>query len=245
MKAARFSEYGGSEVLRVEEIAEPSPGKNQVLVKVKAGSINPFDIKLVAGMFKDMIPLRLPVTVGGDFAGMVVKSGEEVYGTAAVVGGGSGSLAEMAVVNVGNMAGKPKNISFVEAAALPLVGSSAVQAVEEQIKLKAGQKILIHGGAGGIGHVAIQVAKVLGAEVATTVSGEDREFVQGLGADRVVDYKTEDFGQVVKDYDAVFDTVGGEVATRPAQSQEAGGGPHLLLGAFPQSPGTERAAAKQ
>lgn len=220
MRAVQINRYGGYEVLEINENApRPSVGKGQVLVEVYAVSINPFDWKVRAGYMKEFMPLKFPVTLGGDFAGIVrevgnevsgLVRGDEVYGSASLFSGGSGSFAEFAEVRIGNAALKPKMTSFIEAAALPLVGSSAVQALQEHIKLQWGQKILIHGGAGGIGHIAIQLAKALGAYVATTVSLDHRDFVKQLGADEIVDYKLEKFEEKLKDFDAVFDTVGGE-----------------------------------
>lgn len=232
MKAAQYNAYGGPDVLEIRDVPGPTPGDAQLLVRVHAASINPFDITIMSGMFKDMMPLSFPTTPGGDFAGVVTAVGkgvidfavgDKVYGSANRVNGGSGSFAEQAVANAANTALKPKNITFVEAAALPLVGASAVQALEEHIKLKHGQKILIHGGAGGIGHIAIQLAKVIGAYVATTVGTRDVVFAKELGADEVIDYRTQIFETVLTDFDAVFDMVGGEVATKSFRVLKRGG----------------------
>jgi len=217
MKAVQINSYGGTEVLEVNnEAPRPVLSKGQVLVEVKAASINPFDVKISQGYLKDMAPLVFPATLGGDFSGAITelgdevsdfKKGDEVFGQAILLNGGSGSFAEYLASNTGNIAQKPSKASFDEAAALALVGASSVQALEDHIKLQKRQKILIHGGAGGIGHIAIQVAKALGAYVATTVSTDDVEFAKKLGADEVIDYKTEDFTLKIKEYDAVFDTV--------------------------------------
>lgn len=223
MKAVQINEYGGIDVLEfVENAPEPTPLENQVLAEVCSASLNPFDYKIREGYTKDSMPLKFPATLGGDFAGIVsevgsavseFKKGDEIYGSALVFTGGSGSLAEFSTANIGNIAHKP-NVDFTHAAAFPLVGSSAVQALEEHIKLQKGQRILIHGGAGGIGHVAIQIAKSLGAYVATTVSSNDIDFVKELGADEVIDYKTQKFEEILKGFDAVFDTVGGETTNK-------------------------------
>lgn len=233
MKAVQINAYGGPEVLEVKEnIPQPSPKKGQILVEVSAAGLNPFDAKLRAGMMKNMIPLKFPVTPGGDFAGLVtqvgegvsdIEAGDEVYGTAIILNGGSGAYAEIAVANVANCALKPKSIGFSQAAALPVAGISAVQAVEEHMNLTSGQKILIHGGAGGIGHMAIQLAKSIGGNVATTVSADDKEFVKGLGADEAIDYKSQKFAEILKEYDAVFDTVGGAVTEKSFQVLKRGG----------------------
>jgi len=139
-----------------------------------------------------------------------VAVGDEVFGQAGILNGGSGAFAEFAATPVGTIAKMPSNATFTEAAALPLVGVSALQALTQHIGLQQGQKIFIHGGAGGIGSIAIQVSRHLGAYVATTATGEGIEFVQGLGADEVIDYKTQDFQEILHDFDAVFDLVGGD-----------------------------------
>jgi NADPH:quinone reductase-like Zn-dependent oxidoreductase len=219
MKAIQINQYGTNDVLEINDIPSPVPKNGQVLVETYAASINPFDLKIRAGYLAKMAPLQFPATLGGDFAGVIkalgadvteYKVGDEVYGSAIVLSGGSGSFAEELAANTKNISLKPKTASFEEAAALPLVGSSAIQALEEHMKLQKGQKILIHGGAGGIGHIAIQLAKTIGAYVATTVSTDDVDFVKTLGADEIIDYKNQNFEAVLEDYDAVYDTVGGE-----------------------------------
>lgn len=233
MKAVQINQYGGIDVLEVNEnVPKPTPSKNQVLVEVYSASINPIDWKIRAGYLKEMAPLSFPATLGGDFAGIILeigedvldfKVGDEVYGSAISLNGGSGSFAQSLVSNTANLAHKPKVANFIEAAVLPLVGSSAVQALEEHIKLSSGQKILIHGGAGGIGHIAAQLAKALGAYVATTVSTEDIDFAKSLGADEVIDYQTKAFEDVLKDFDAVFDTVGGQISDKSFKVLKKGG----------------------
>lgn len=233
MKAARINKYGGSDVIEINDNeSKPTPGENQVLVEVFAASLNPFDWKVREGYLKDAIPLKFPFTLGGDFAGVIKDSGEEVFGSANVVGGGSGSLAEFAAANNGAIAKKPKSLNFVEAAASVLVGVSALQALEEHINLQKGQKILIHGGAGGIGSTTIQLAKSIGAYVATTVSSDDIEFVKGLGADEVIDYKTQDFSKnpPAGGFDAVFDMVGGETTNKSFLVLKQGGVLVSMLG---------------
>lgn len=217
MKAAQISQYGDSSVVQITTIDIPAPGEGQVLVEVHASSLNPFDTTIRSGYMKDMIPLQFPVTLGGDIAGVVAKVGEgvtnfavgdAVYGQANVVAGNSGAFAEYAVTSAGQVAVAPHGLEFTDAASLPLVGVSALQALQEHINLQPGQKIFIHGGAGGIGTIAIQVAKHIGAHVATTATGEGIELVKSLGADDVIDYKTHNYADVLKEYDAVFDTVG-------------------------------------
>ncbi len=219
MKAVQINKYGGVDVLKVvDNLPEPTVGPGQVAVEVKAASINPFDWKVREGYAKDYMPLTFPVIMGGDFSGVVTdagdttyKVGDEVYGQAASFGGGSGAFAENAAAAVNKIAYKPKNINFEEAASLPLAGQSALQALRDDIKLQSGQKILIHGGAGGIGSMAVQIAKAMGAYVIATASTDDIEHVKSLGADEVIDYKAEDFTKKVSDLDAVFDTAGESV----------------------------------
>jgi alcohol dehydrogenase len=219
MKAAQFSKYGDPEVIEITEVEKPSIKPDQVLVKVHAASLNPFDYKVRRGYMKEMIPLTLPVTIGGDFAGVITEVGSDVsnfavgdgvFGQANVVGGGSGTLAEFVAAKATDLAKKPQSIDFLQASAAPLVGVSALQALVQHMKLSSGQKVLIHGGAGGIGSVAIQLAKSLGAYVATTASGQHSDFVKKLGADEVIDYKKQQFETMLKDYDGVYDTVGGD-----------------------------------
>lgn len=222
MRAVQIKSFGGNEVLEInDDLIVPAPGENQTLVKVFAASINPFDIAMRNGALQNK--LNLPLILGGDFAGVDSKTRDEIYGQALVLSGGSGAFAELTVANIANISKKPANISFEEAAALPLVGSSAVQALIDHIKLQSDQKILIHGGAGGIGHIAIQLAKALGAYVTTTVSTDDMGFAGKLGADMVIDYKNQAFENIIKDYDAVYDTVGGQVVDKSFTVLKRGG----------------------
>lgn len=227
MKAAQFSTYGGPEVIEITTDApKPTPQKGQVLVEVIAATINPFDFKVRRGYMKDNMPLQFPQTIGGNFSGVIIqvgegvtalKPGDEVYGAAYAFGGGSGTMAEAAVAKEEAIAIKPKNVTHQEAASLVLVGVSALQAIEQHINLQKDQKILINGGAGGIGSIAIQLAKSKGAYVATTVGTRDIAFAKKLGADEVIDYKKQTFEIILKDYDAVFDTVGQETADKSFQ----------------------------
>lgn len=234
MKSIQIKRYGGSEVVEINQstpaLSDPSAGK--VLVTVKAAGVNPADWKVREGYFQQMTPLQFPSTLGMDFSGVIEKVGEgvhgfkqdeEVYGDAAAIRGRSGAFAEMALANEDSIAHKPKTLSHEEAAGLPLVGVSAWQALVETIRLSGGQKILIHGGAGGIGSITIQLAMRLGAYTATTVSINDKEFVQQLGANEAIDYQTQTFEDLLHDYDAVFDTVGGETYTRSFKILKKGG----------------------
>jgi alcohol dehydrogenase len=235
MKAAKIKGYGSSDkVIEINENApapnDPSAGK--ALVKIKAAGINPVDWKIREGYMQQMIPLQFPSSLGSDFSGVIEKvgqgvsefrQGDEVYGQASMLSGGSGAFAEMALANADTIAHKPKSLSHPEAAGLPLVGVSAWLALVETISLQKSQKILIHGGAGGIGSVAIQLAKHLGAYVATTVSTNDKQFAKELGADEIIDYKTQTFEELIRDYDAAFDTVGGETYSRSFKVLKRGG----------------------
>lgn len=232
MKAAQISEYGNADIIQIVEVDKPTVQDGAVLVEVHASSINPWDTTVREGRVKEMIPLELPVTLGGDFAGVVletgagvthVKAGDRVYGQAQVVAGNTGAFAEYARTKAAEVALMPSNLSFTEAAAAPLTGESALQAIVDHMHLQAGQKILIHGGAGGIGTIAIQIAKHLGAYVAATATGDGLEYVKNLGADEVIDYKTQQFEDVVHDYDAVFDTVAGETYERSFKVLKPGG----------------------
>ena len=215
MKAVQFNEYGDASVLRVADIEKPSASAGQVLVDVAAVSLNPFDSKLRDGVMKDGIPLVLPITIGGDIAGVIADAsdssyavGDKVYGQANAVAGNSGAFAEFAATKADQIAKAPSNLSLEEAASLPLIGVSALQAVHDHLKVQSGQKLFIHGGGGGIGGVAIQIAKSVGAYVATTATGSDIDYVRSLGADEVIDYVSEDYAETLSSYDAAFDTVG-------------------------------------
>lgn len=233
MKAVQIKKYGGSEVVETNQSApEPIVSAGKVLVIVKAAGVNPVDWKIREGNMQQMIQLQFPSTLGMDFSGVIkqvgegisaFKQGDEVYGQAAVITGGSGAFAEMALANGETIAHKPKSLSHAEAAGLPVVGVSAWQALVENIGLSKDQKILIHGGAGGIGSIAIQLAKHLGGYVATTVDTKDRQFVQELGANQMIDYKAQNFEDILHDYDAVFDTIGGETYRRSFKVLKKGG----------------------
>lgn len=233
MKSAQIRGYGGSEVVEIKSsVPVPDPSAGKVLAIVKAAGVNPVDWKIREGYLQQAVKLQFPSTLGMDFSGIIkeigdgvggFKRGDEVYGQASVITGGSGAFAEMALAPAQTIAYKPKSLSFTEAAGLPLVGVSAWQALVENIGLKNGQQILIHGGAGGIGSIAIQLAKHLKAHVATTVSADDKQFVQELGADEIVDYKSQKFEDVLQNFDVVYDTVGGDTYKRSFKVLKKGG----------------------
>ena len=236
MKSIQIRRYGISDVVEINNTASvPDVSTGKILLNIKASGVNPVDWKIREGHFQQMIPLQFPSTLGMDFSGIVkqvgekdmssdFKQGDEVYGQASVFSGGSGAFAELALANKDSIAHKPKTLNHLEAAGLPLVGVSAWQALVETIGLSKDQRILIHGGAGGIGSIAIQLAKHLGAHVTTTVSANDKQFVQELGADQIIDYKKENFEDVIHDYDAVLDTVGSETYKRSFEVLKKGNG---------------------
>jgi len=213
MKAFVIDRFGGP--LHAAEMPMPQPGPGDVLVQVHAASLNPVDYKIRDGKLKAIIPYRLPLILGNDLSGVVAAVGADVRqfvpGDEAYARADKdriGSLAEFIAVREDSVAPKPASLSMEEAAAVPLVALTALQAFE-RAGLKAGQKVLIHAGSGGVGTVAIQLAKHRGAYVATTTSTSNVDWVRALGADRVIDYKTEDFATELRAYDMVFDTLGG------------------------------------
>lgn len=228
MKAAYVNRYGNINDVQLDEQSTPVLTENAVLVKVHAASINPLDLRVLEGEFKAILPVKFPFILGNDFAGTVVQVGsnvtqfkvaDEVYAKTDL----HGAFAEYTVVQESSLALKPQNISMELAASLPLVSLTAWQALVEIAKVKAGQKVLIHAGSGGVGSVAIQLAKHLGATVATTTSGKNIRWVRELGADTIIDYKTTDFEQVLKDYDVVLDTQGGKTLEKSLNILKRGG----------------------
>lgn len=228
MKAAYISHYGNIDNVQFDEQTKPSVTNDTVLVKVHAASINPLDLRVLEGEFKAILPVKFPFILGNDFAGTVVevgskvtqfKVGDEVYAKTDL----NGAFAEYTVVQQSSLALKPQNISMEQAAALPLVALTSWQALVEIAKVKAGQKVLIHAGSGGVGSIAIQLAKSLGATVATTTSAKNSGWVKELGADIIIDYKTMDFEQELKDYDVVLDTQGGKTLEKSLNVLRRGG----------------------
>jgi NADPH:quinone reductase-like Zn-dependent oxidoreductase len=211
MKAFILDRYGRKATLRAGELAAPEVRENDVLVEVHAAGVNLLDSKLRNGEFKLILPYRLPLVLGHDLAGVVVrvganvkrfKIGDEVYARAP--DHRIGTFAELIAVEEQAVALKPKNLTMVEAASIPLVGLTAWQALVERGQLTGGQKVFIQAGSGGVGTLAVQLAKQLGATVATTTSASNIELVRSLGADVVVDYRTEDFETKLSGYDLVL-----------------------------------------
>lgn len=241
MRAARIHEYGPPEVLRVEDVEPPRAGPLDLLVEVHASSVNPVDWKIRSGGQRAVIHYTLPWTLGLDFSGVVREVGAKVRGFSAgdeVYGSPThrrpGCYAELVAVDARAVAHKPRGISHVEAASLPLVALTAWDALVVRGRLAAGQKALIHAGAGGVGTIAIQLAKDLGAYVATTCSERNVELVRSLGADEVIDYQAQRFDEVLKDYDLVLDALGGEARERSLRVLRRGGHLTTMIGGFPE-----------
>lgn len=217
MKALVIDRYGGPEVAEVREVSAPTLGEDDLLVDVHAAGVNPLDFKIRGGKLKRIRRYEMPLILGNELSGVVTKvgprvtafePGDEVF--ARVDKHRLGAFAEQAAVQERYAARKPPNLSHVEAASIPMVGLTSWQALVERAELKPGDKVLIHAGAGGIGTFAIQLAKQLGAHVATTTSARNHELVRKLGADVVVDYTTTDFTKELSDYDVVYDTLDGD-----------------------------------
>ena len=217
MKALTFQRYGKSPDIGFAEVPRPTLKPDELLVQVHAAGINPIDNMIPTGLFKAVVKFELPATLGSDLAGVVTevgsrvtrfKPGDAVF--ASIFDTGTGAIAEFAVVPESAAALKPDNLDFVQAAAIPMVGLTSWQALKERVNLRAGQKVFIPAGSGGIGTFAIQLAKQMGAKVGTTTSTGNVDLVRSLGADEVVDYKKEEFENVLRGYDAVLGTVRGE-----------------------------------
>ena len=230
MKAVRIHEFGGPEVLKLEETPRPKPAADEVLIKVYATSVNPVDWKIRKGARKERFPSDLPLTLGWDVSGVIeetgnavkdFKKGDEVYGRPDPTR--NGTYAEYVVVKADQISPKPKSIGHEAAAAVPLAGLTAWQGLFDHGKLQAGQKVLIHGASGGVGSFAVQFAKWKGAYVIGTTSEKNIDLVKKIGADEVIDYKKEKFEEKLKDIDLVFDTIGGETQKRSLLVLKKGG----------------------
>src|SRR5438094_5836289 len=230
MKAFVVDRYKSKSAVRLREMPEPEVRHDDVLVQVHAASLNQLDSKIRDGEVKLILPYRLPLILGNDVAGVVVrvgsnvrrfKLGDEVY--ARPHKDRIGAFAEFISMNEDDVALKPKELTMEEAASIPLVGLTAWQALIERASLKAGQKVLVHAGFGGVGTFAIQLAKHVGALVATTTSTANLDWVKRLGADIVIDYRKDDFETILHDYDAVLDTLGGEALEKSLRVLKPGG----------------------
>ncbi len=230
MKAAFFEHFGGPEVLQYGDLPDPVVAPGEVVVDVVAASVNAADWKFRAGQYGRHAQTKFPQIPGRDFSGIVgavaadvkdLKIGDAVFGVLA--GGKEGTYCEKIAINAAIVAKKSEALSHINAAALALTGLTAVNSVEDTLKLKPGETILIQGGAGGVASFAIQFAKHLGARVITTTSAANRDYVRSLGADEVIDYNAQDFTKVVSGCDAVFDTVGDDVAQKSFAVLKPGG----------------------
>lgn len=238
MKAMVINKFGGPDVFELMDIPRPEVKPGYVLVRVMASSLNPFEIKLRSGLLPEFAP-PFPAVLNSDVSGIVVKVGEnvellkpgdEVYGFIGGMKDECGALAEYALVDENLLCYKPSTLDFKTAALFPLVGISAYRAIMENSHIKEGDKVLIQGAAGGVGHIAVQFAKMLKAEVYATVSNDEKaEIAENLGADHVINYKTDDVEEYIKEYtdgkgfDVVFDTIGGSNLINSFKSARIGG----------------------
>jgi NADPH:quinone reductase-like Zn-dependent oxidoreductase len=227
MRAIQVYEYGGPEQLRYGDAPAPQIEAGQVLVRVHATSVNPWDYKLASGAFREHVPLRLPYIPGGDFSGVIeglgagasgLKQGDSVYGNCP-----TGAYAELVAAPASTVAPKPNKLSHIEAASVPVAAQTAWQALLEHGELQRGQTVLIHAAAGGVGSFAVQLARWKGARVLATGSAANAAYVKSLGADEVIDYKATPFESVARNVDLVLDLVGGDTQTRSFGVLKSGG----------------------
>ena len=230
MKAFILDRYGKKQQLRLGDVPEPVPGPEDVLVEVEAAGLNPLDSKVRDGAFKPILPYKPPLVLGHELAGMVVaiganvrrvKIGDAVY--ARPRDGQIGAFAERITVNDADLALKPANLTMAEAASIPLVGLTAWQVLVERAQIKPGQKVLIHAGSGGVGTFAIQLAKHLGATVATTASATNTAMVKALGADVVIDYRSQKFEEELSGYDLVLNSLDAATLEKSLKVLKPGG----------------------
>jgi NADPH:quinone reductase-like Zn-dependent oxidoreductase len=243
MKAAYIDQFGGPEVIKYGDLPDPSPGPGQIVVDAHAVSVNAADWKVRGGEYSKA---NFPLILGRDFSGVIsalgegvtaFRVGDEVF--AVLEAGREGAYAEKIAIGAAIVAKKPAALSHVDAAGLALTGLTALCSIEDSLKLKAGETILIQGGAGGVASFAIQLAKHLGARVITTASAANLSYLRDIGADEVIDYNATDFTKVVRDCDAVFDTVGGDVATRSFAVLKSGGRA-AFIASGPEAPKPDR-----
>lgn len=268
MRAFVVNQYKGP--LHEADVPEPVVGEHDVLVQIEAAGLNQLDEKIRTGELKPILPYRLPLILGHDLAGTVVGVGARVHGFvpgdevfARPRDGRIGTFAERIAVDQADLALRPRSVTMAEAGSLPLVALTAWQALVERADVRPGQKVLVHAGAGGVGTLAIQLAKHLGAQVATTASAANTELVRGLGADTVIDYRTQDFSELLDGYDVVLDSLGGKNLEKslrvlrpggtaigisgppdPAFARQAGLNPLVRLGIRALSAGVRRQAKR-
>ncbi|SFH61372.1 NADPH:quinone reductase [Collimonas sp. OK307] len=237
MNALILKRYGGADQVVFADIPRPAIKPDEILVQVHAVGLNPIDYMIPKGTFKPILKFQLPATMGSDLAGVVVEVGSRVSRFrvgdavfASIFDLGTGSLAEFAAVPEHAAAHKPANLDFVQAASIPMVGLTSWQAFNERARIKPGQKVFVPAGAGGIGTFAIQLAKHLGAKVGTTTSTGNVDLVRSLGADEVVDYKKQEFEDVLRGYDAVLGTIRGDGLKKALQTVKPGSNVVSLIG---------------
>ena len=227
MKAIQYTAFGNSDVLKITQVDKPAFKDNEVLIKITATTVNPFDMKVRSGAMQAAMPIQLPYIPGSDLAGVVEMAGNKVarlkVGDKVFATNYGGTYAEYAALNEDQVSVQPANVSANEAVALTIPLVTSYTLLVEGAQLEAGQKILIHGAAGGVGSVMLQMAKALGAYVVGTASGAGIDSIKALGADEVINYKTQDFTQLVKDMDVVADLVGGETLTKSFGVLKKGG----------------------
>jgi len=242
MKAVLIRAYGDNDVVKIENIDRPEPKAGEVLVRVHAAGVNPVDYKIRNGAGQ-RLGMTLPIRMGGELVGVIEQRGAGVEGFEpgdAVFGMvHTGAFAEYAVAKAQDMVRKPSNLNFIQAAALPLAGSTAWQALFDEAGLMAGQRLLITNSSGGVGSLAVQFAKAKGAHVTAMASARNEGFVRSLGADAFIDYTRQPFEQVARDMDVVFDTIGGETFQRAFQTLRKGGFMVTVV-AFPEGDEAER-----
>ncbi len=240
MQAIQAPDYGSPEVLELKKVSQPQPNADQVLIQVKAAGVNPADWKYLSGFAKQWMPLKFPWTPGLDGAGVVeavganvttLKKGQEVYGIL------MGGYAEYTLALAKDVQPKPANITFEQAATLPVGALTAWGAVIDTAQVEKGQRVLVHGGAGGVGVYSVQLARWKGAHVTATASARNLEFVRSLGAEEVIDYNATRFENVLKDMDAVIDTVGGDLLERSLRVIRPGGIFVTIVGRPPEDAG--------
>jgi NADPH:quinone reductase-like Zn-dependent oxidoreductase len=243
MKAAYIEQFGGPELIKFGDLPDPVAAAGEIVVEVIAASVNAADWKLRRGHYGSS---NFPLIPGRDFSGVVSTVGDGVadfrIGDAVFAvceTGQEGAYAEKITINAAIVAGKPSGLSHIEATALALTGLTALSAIEDTLKLQPGETILIQGGAGGVASIAIALAKHIGAHVITTASAANHNYVRSFGADELIDYNTQDFTKVVRDCDAVFDTVGGDVAPRSFAVLKPGGRA-AFIASGPQPPKPDR-----
>lgn len=246
MNAVRIHTYGGPEVLVYEEVPRPQPGNNELLVRVEATAVNPVDWKIREGYLREMLPHMLPLIMGWDVSGVVeeigpgvtrFRVGDEVFSRPDLMR--DGTYAEYVVIREAEVAFKPGSVDHLHAAAVPLAGLTAWKSLIEAAGLEPGQRVLIHGAAGGVGSYAVQLAKWWGAHVIATASEYNHDYLRRLGASEVVDYRMARFEDVARDIDVVFDTIGGDTQERSWNVLKKGG----ILVSIVSPPPQEKAAA--